>query len=174
MKLRGQHKGRGRTGINNIWHQSSSSCNCDNCYKWKVHGLLRASHRGIGLVQGNQWRLSWERDRAGVWKMRTRYLLGDRVNEEHCTVCTLWWEKSVTLGGTGGPVWLEHEEPGRVGWNEMGEAEREGNLWRLVGSVRSGVFFPHQQMSCEGFKQTSSTIRFVFQRVTLMTTRRAD
>lgn len=54
----------------------------------------------------------------------------------------------------------------------MGEAERDGNLWRLVGSVRSAVFILHKQMLFEGFKQTS--YRFVFQRVTLMTTRRAD
>lgn len=56
----------------------------------------------------------------------------------------------------------------------MGEAERDGNLWRLVGSVRSRVFILHKQMSFEGFKQTSYMIRFVFQRVTLMTMRRAD
>lgn len=80
----------------------------------------------------------------------------------------------MTLGGTGvGQCdWSvkSQEELGEMRW----ERQRDGNLWRLVGSVRSGVFILHKQMSFEGFKQTSYTIRFVFQRVTLMTTRRAD
>lgn len=53
--------------------------------------------------------------------MTRRYLLDDRVKEEHCMVCTLWWEESVTLGGTA---------VGQCDWSlksqeELGEMRRE-------------------------------------------------
>lgn len=55
--------------------------------------------------------------------MSTRYLLGDRVKEEHCTMCTLWWEKSVTLGGTGVGQWdwsvKSQEELGEMRWERQ-------------------------------------------------------
>lgn len=55
--------------------------------------------------------------------MNRHYLLGDGVKEEHCMVCILWWEKSVTLGGSGvGPGdWSvkSQEELGEMRWERQ-------------------------------------------------------
>lgn len=72
-----------------------------------------------------------------------------------------------------GPVWLVLEEPERVWGNEMGEADRDG-IPQDLGSVRIWVLIAHKQVSLECFKQMSYMIRFVFERVTLKTTKRAD
>lgn len=55
----------------------------------------------------------------------------------------------------------------------MGEADRDG-IPQDLGSVRIWVLIPHKQVSLECFKQMSYMIRFVFERVTLKTTKRAD
>lgn len=55
----------------------------------------------------------------------------------------------------------------------MGEADRDG-IPQDLGSVRIWVLIAHKQVSLECFKQMSYMIRFVFERVTLKTTKRAD
>lgn len=67
--------------------------------------------------------------------MSRHYLLGDRVKEEHCMVCTLWWEKSVTLGGTGvgqcDSSVKSQEELGEMRWERQRGMGTCGALWVL-------------------------------------------
>lgn len=56
----------------------------------------------------------------------------------------------------------------------MGEAERDGIPQSLVGPVRIWVLILSKLTSLECFKQMSSMIRFVLEKVALMTMGRTD